>query len=156
MFSTASAQPKWLKPANLGEIEAEKWRKSANPLAPSHYRHYSAPGSRQFFDDLTHDPEGACDITRCLRNFYMRKFVLAAAAAGAALTLVACSEAAPEAEADSAMADAEANMEAAGESVDAAAADVDAAADATADTAEATADAAAETAEEAVEAPAAE
>jgi len=45
----------------------------------------------------------------------MRKFVLVAAAAGAALTLGACSEGttdAVEATADSAMADAEANVEA--------------------------------------------
>lgn len=65
----------------------------------------------------------------------MRKFVLAAAAAGAALSLVACSEAAPEAEVDTAMADAEANMEAVDE---------------TAVAAEATADEAAATAEDAM------
>lgn len=84
----------------------------------------------------------------------MRKFVLAAAAAGAALTLVACSEAAPEAETDTAMTEAEANMEA----VDPVAVETAVPADATAETAEATADTAAATAEEAMteEAPAAE
>jgi len=102
--------------------------------------------------DLTHDPDGACDITRCLRIYNMRKFVLAAAAAGAALTLVACSEAAPEAETDTAMTEAEANMEA----VEPVAVETAVPADAAA--AEATADTAAATAEEAMteEAPAAE
>ena len=80
----------------------------------------------------------------------MRKFVLAAAVAGAALTLAACSEGTQEtteAAADSALADAEANVEAAGEAVEGAA-------DATAEAA----DDAVATAEEAVaeEAPAAE
>jgi len=94
---------------------------------------------------------GHAITTRCLRIFNMRKFVLAAAAAGAALSLVACSEAAPEAETDTAMADAEANMEAATEAVEEAA-------DATVEAADATADAAAATAEKAMaeEAPAAE
>jgi hypothetical protein len=63
----------------------------------------------------------------------MRKIVLAAAIAGAALSLSACSESTEDAAGetvDNAMADAEANAEAAGEAVEGAAADVGAAADA--------------------------
>jgi hypothetical protein len=59
----------------------------------------------------------------------MRKIVLAAAIAGAALSLAACSEGTEEAT-DAAMADAEANVEAAGEAVDEAAAEAGEAIDA--------------------------
>jgi len=62
----------------------------------------------------------------------MRKIILAAAVAGAALSLAACSEGTEdnaEATMDSMAADTEANMDATGAAVDDAAADVGAAAD---------------------------
>lgn len=65
-------------------------------------------------------------------NSIMRKIALFAAAAGAALTLAACSEKtedAAAATADAAAADTEANLDAAGDAVTDAAADVDAAAE---------------------------
>ncbi len=69
----------------------------------------------------------------------MRKIVLAAAIAGAALSLAACSEStgdAAEETVDNAMADAEANAEAAGEVVEGAAADAGEAVEDVADGAE--------------------
>ena len=62
----------------------------------------------------------------------MRKIALFAAAAGAALSLAACSEKTEDATAtaaDSAVADTEANLEAAGDAVEAGAENVDAAAE---------------------------
>ena len=92
-----------------------------------------------------------------IRGFDMRKIALFAAAAGAALTLAACSEKTEDAAAtaaDSAVADTEANMEAAGEEVTETAAEVEAgaeaaAAEADAETAEVEADAQDETVTEA-------
>jgi hypothetical protein len=126
----------WRIQANLGKNEAEKWQKLVNPLASSHYRHYSAPQKPPIRMASRMTPMGHVTSTRCLRNFYMRKFVLAAAAAGAALSLVACSEAAPEADVDTAMADAEANVEAAADDAVEAVEAVEVAADDAAATAE--------------------
>ena len=99
-------------------------------LALPHSRHYlakrethhglarEAPANR--FDPI---PKG---------NATMRKIALFAAAAGAALTLAACSEKTGDAAAttaENAAADTEANLDAAGEAVTGAAANVDAAAE---------------------------
>ena len=84
----------------------------------------------------------------------MRKIVLAAAIAGAALSLSACSEGtedATEAAAEGAMADAEANMDAAGETMENAAAETGAAVDGAMDETAAAADEAAAEAEASIE-----
>jgi hypothetical protein len=73
---------------------------------------------------------------------HMRKFILAAAAAGAALSLAACSENTEDttgAAIDSAMADAEANLEAVGDDVGQAADETGAAIDRAGDDVDATA-----------------
>jgi len=81
---------------------------------------------------------GICNYHSLFKELkHMRKIILVAAAAGAALTLAACSEKTEDAAtetADSAMADTEANAEAAGDAVEGAATEAtDAAADATAE-----------------------
>jgi hypothetical protein len=88
------------------------------------------------------------------RNYTMRKIVLAAAIAGAALSLAACSNKTEDATGeamDSAMADASANADAAGDAVSTAAADATAAASEAVDTAAATAETAADKAEAATD-----
>jgi hypothetical protein len=131
------------------------WRNMAAMLALPHSRHYLAkreahPGLARAAPANRYDPKSK-------GNLSMRKIALFAVAAGAALSLAACSEKTEDAAAtavDSAAADTEANAEAAGDAVAGAAADVDAAAEnaaaeAEGEAAEVEADAQDETVEEA-------